>query len=99
MAQINSTLPEYPGDHITLQIDAPDLDISRATALAKQKARERCNDPMLLSWYCGITGEFYPRFECGYRDKAPWVVFAEARGGNLTIDINDGAYIFIFLQI
>lgn len=99
MVQIDHNLKEYPGDHIKLQIDDPDLDISSAMALAKQKAGERCNDPMLLSWYCGITGEFYPRFECGYRDKEPWVVFAEARGGNLTIDINGGEYIFIFLQI
>ncbi|MCG2831296.1 MAG: AF1514 family protein [Desulfobacteraceae bacterium] len=26
-------------------------------------------------------------------------MFAEARGGNLTIDINDGEYIFIYLKL
>jgi hypothetical protein len=99
MAQIDSELTEYPVDHVKMHSDEPDLDISKAKDLAKKKAGERCKDPMLLSWYCGKTGEFYPRFECGYREKAPWVVFAEARGGNLTVDINDGEYIFIFLQM
>ncbi|MBU4388632.1 MAG: AF1514 family protein, partial [Proteobacteria bacterium] len=75
------------------------LDFSKARDLAKGKAGERCNDPMLLSWHNGKTGEFYPRFECGSGDKPPWIVFAEARGGNLTIDINDGEYIFIYLKL
>ena len=99
LVQIDSKLREYPGDYIKLRIDDPDLDISRATDLAKEKARENCNDPMLLSWYCGKTGEFSPKFECGYTHKPPWIVFAEARGGNLTIDINDGEYVFIYLKL
>ena len=99
MVQIEPELKKYPGDYIKLQVDDPDLDISGAKDRAKKKARERCDDPMLLSWYSGKTGEFYPKFECGYQDKEPWVVFAESRGGNLTVDINEGEYIFIFLQL
>ena len=36
------------------------------------------------------TGEGYPNIECGKGDKPAWVVYAESRGGDLTIDINDG---------
>jgi len=82
-----------------LQIDDPDLDFSKAKDLAKEKAREHCRDPMLLSWHSGKTGKFYPRFECGGGDTPSWRVFAEARGGNLTIDINNGEYTFIYLQL
>ena len=52
------------------------------------------DDPAL-----NFSNEFYPGFECGSGDKPPWIVFAEARGGNLTIDINDGEYIFIYLKL
>ena len=90
---------EYPVENIKLQVDDPALDFSKARDLAKEKARERCKDPMLLSWHNRKTGEYYPRFECGSGDKPPWIVFAEARGGNLTIDINDEEYIFIYLKL
>ena len=86
-------------ENIKLQVDDSALDFSKARDLAKEKARASCNDPMLLSWRNGKTGEFYPRFECGSGGRPPWIVFAEARGGNLTIDINDGEYIFIYLKL
>ena len=99
MVQIDSTSKEYHVEHIKLHIDDPDLDFSTAKASAKEKAGELCKHSMMLSWYSGKTGEFYPRFECGTGDKPPWIVFAEARGGNLFIDINDGEYVFIFLKL
>jgi len=99
MIQIHSTTEELPAEHINLQIDDPGLDFSTAHDLAKIKARELNKDAMLLSWYCKKTGEYAPKFECGYKHKPPWIVFAEARGGNLTIDVNHGEYIFIFLKL
>ena len=99
MIQIHSKSGEFPLEHIKLQIDDPDLDIATAGELAKAKARELNKDAMLLSWYCRKTGEFAPKFECGYKKEPPWIIFAEARGGNLTIDINDGEYIFIYLKL
>ncbi len=97
--QIKSTSDEYPVKYSKIQIDDPHLDFIKAKNLAKEKAKESCKDPMLLSWCNGKTNEFYPRFECGKTDKPPWIVFAEARGENLTIDINDGDYIFIYLRL
>jgi hypothetical protein len=99
MMQIHSKSNEFPLEHIKLQIDDPDLVIVTASELAKAKARELNKDAMLLSWYCRKTGEFAPKFECGYQKKPPWIIFAEARGGNLTIDINDGEYVFIYLKL
>lgn len=82
-----------------MNIDDPDLDLPTASNLAREKARERNKDAMLLSWYCKKTETYSPKFECGYTTKPPWIVFAEARGGNLTIDINNGEFIFIYLKL
>jgi hypothetical protein len=54
---------------------------------------------MLLSWFQGKTGESYPNMECGPGDKPAWITYAESRGGDLVIDINQGQYIFIYLSI
>jgi len=89
---------DYPGKHIELNNDKPDLDFVAAKDIAKQKAKETCSDPMLLSWYQGETGESYPDLECGPGDKPAWIVYAESRGGDLTIDINDGQFVFIYLS-
>jgi hypothetical protein len=91
--------PGYPGQHIELKDNNPALDFEAAKDLAKQKAREFGADPMLLSWYRGETGESYPNLECGPGDKPAWITYAETRGGDLTIDINRGQYVFIYLSI
>ena len=92
-------IKDYPGKHIALNIDKPDLDFEEARDLAKQKARETCDDAMLLSWYQGQTGESYPNLECGPGDKQSLIVYAESRGGDMTIDVNDGQYVFIYLAL
>jgi hypothetical protein len=99
MQSLRPKIEDYPGRHIKLEIDNPDLELSEAKELAKKKARESCGDPMLLSWYQGETGESYPNLECGPGDKPAWIVYAESRGGDLTIDINAGQYVFVFLSI
>jgi hypothetical protein len=99
MEFIEPKIEDYPGQHIEIKIDDPDLDFADAKELAKQKAKEICADPMLLSWYQGKTGESYPNLECGPGDKPAWIVYAESRGGDLTIDINEGQYVFIYLSL
>lgn len=90
---------DYPGQHIKIKLDHPNLDFVQAREIARQKAKETCADPMLLSWYQGKTGESYPNLECGPGDKPTWIVFAESRGGDLTVDINAGEFVFIFLSM
>lgn len=99
MELIKPKIKDYPGNHVKLTIDNPRLDFEEAKDLAKQKAKETCVDPMLLSWYQGNTGMSYPNLECGPSDKPAWIVYAESRGGDLTIDINGGQYVFIYLSI
>lgn len=99
MAQIPSHASDTSVEYVRIQADDAELDLARATDLAKQAAREKTEMPMLLSWKNRRTGTFYPAFECGKTDKPAWIVFAESRGANLTIDINDGDYIFMFLKL
>jgi hypothetical protein len=99
MELLKPEIKDYPGKHIKIEIDNPDLEFAEAKDCAKQKAKETCADPMLLSWYQGKTGESYPNLECGPGDKPAWIVYAESRGGNLKIDINEGQYVFIYLSI
>jgi hypothetical protein len=99
MVQIHSKSEELPIEHIKLHTKDPDLDLATAQDLARAKAREINKDAMLLSWYCRKTGEFAPKSECGLKDKPSWIIFADSRGGNLTIDIDDGEYVFIYLKL
>jgi hypothetical protein len=51
---------------------------------------------MLLGWCDATSGRFSPNVTCCSEDKPAWIVYAETRGGNLTIDINDEKYVFIY---
>jgi len=90
---------DYLGKRVPITVDEKDLDLSTAKDMAKEKAKEFCDDPMLLAWYQGKTKEGFPNFECGKGDKPPWIIYAESRGGDLTVNINDGEYIFIYLSL
>ena len=87
------------GTLIRVRVEDPDLDFVTAKDIAKQEAKKKCADPMMLSWYQGKIGEGFPNFECGKADTPAWLVYAASRGGDLTIDINNGDYIFIYLSL
>ena len=72
------------------------LDFGQAREIADQKAQELGSDPMLLAWYEAKSGKFSPPVECCNEVKPGWIVYAESRGGTITIDINDEEYIFIY---
>ncbi len=73
-----------------------ELDFSRAKELADREARKKSADPMLLAWYAGKTGEFSPNVPYCGKDKPGWLVYAESRGGDICIDINDEEYVFVY---
>ena len=75
--------------------DAP-LDFARARAIADRRAREMGADPMLLAWYDRSSGQFSPPVTCCGDDKPAWLIYAESRGGDLVIDINYEAYVFVY---
>ncbi len=98
MAEITTTT-EYALEFLSLKVDDPDLDLAAASALARQKARALDRNAMMLSYHSAKTGEFWPAYECGGGGRPPWVVFAESRGYNLKIDINNGEYEFFYLRL
>jgi len=83
-------------ENINIQKETANLDYETALALAKDEARGRLEDPMLLAWYEGKTGRFSPCVECCGEDEPAWMVYARSRGGRLRVDLNQGQYIFIF---
>ena len=95
MKLIDSKIKSFPGKHLKIRTDDQNLDFANAKEIAKQKAKEVCDDPMLLSWYRGDTGESYPNTECGRGDQPAWVLYAESRGSDIAVDINTGQYIFL----
>ena len=99
MKLMDSKKITLPGNHIKMTAADSNLEFTQAKDIAKQKAQEICDDPMLLSWYQGDTGKFYPDIECGRGDQPPWIVYAESRGGDISIDINEGQFIFIYLSL
>jgi hypothetical protein len=82
----------------SLHVEEDQLDFARARQIADRKAKELSQDPMLMAWYESSSGSFSPNVECCSEHKPGWVVYAESRGGHITIDINDEAYIFIYRE-
>lgn len=99
MVELSSQSNEMAREHHHLTVDQPDLNFTEASVLAKVKARQINSNAMMLAWYNAKTQEGFPDYDCGGRDKPPWEVFADARGANLTIDVNDGDYLFFYLKL
>jgi hypothetical protein len=71
-------------------------DFLKAKSVADEKAREMLPDPMLLAWLDRKSGKFAPEQICCDRDKPSWLVYAESRGGDLIVDINDEDFVFVY---
>ncbi len=99
MVQIRSRRSGGAREEVRLQVEATGLNFEKARDLAKRQAQEICSEAMLLSWNNTDTGDYYPSFECGRSGQPAWVVYADARGADLIIDINDGRYTFMFLKL
>jgi len=81
---------------VHLQVKDEDLDFARAKQLADKEAQKVTADPMLLAWYNGKTGQYSPPVACCGEDRPTWLIYAESRGGNIYIDINDLEYVFVY---
>jgi len=98
MAELQASPTAHTRDTVSLTVDDAALDFNAASAMAKAKAREMDSNAMMLSYHSAKTGEFWPTYDCGGGGRPPWLVFAESRGYNLKIDINDGEYEFFYLR-
>jgi hypothetical protein len=99
MVELHAISETYPLETVNLEINDPDLDLGGASTIAKTNARSINTNAMMLSYHSAKTGEFWPHYECGGGDRPPWVVFAEARGYNLKIDINNGEFEFYYVRL
>ena len=99
MARIHIDTDNQAHEIVNLKVPDADFDFGKAKQMAKDMAFEKCDYPMILSWKNGKTGEAYPNYECGVEDRPFWIRYAEGRGANLTIDFNEGEYIFMVLKM
>jgi hypothetical protein len=71
--------------------------LKRPKKAAVERVRKYDTDPLLLAWYEKKTGKVSPGESCEEEGGQPgWVNYAKSHGGNLTVNVNHGAYIFIF---
>ena len=84
-------------DPIDVQIADDAVDFEKAKEIADQKASEISENAMLVSWFDRKRGKFSPQVECGGKEKPAWLVYAETRGANITIDVNNETYVFVYL--
>lgn len=97
--RVSSESGDREKEKIEYRIDNPNLDFVTAKNQVKEMVTKTYGDAMILSWKNGITGEFYPTYQCGNGkiDVPPWIYYARARGANLTVNVNEGDYIFMIL--
>lgn len=74
------------------------LDFETARDLADRLASHVVGEAMLLAWFDRKAGKEYPVVpECQHQPA--WVAYAESRGANLKVVINDGEYIFLYRPV
>ena len=82
---------------VKIRTGQSDLDFIAAQSMADEKVKSLCPDPVLVSWYNSTTGESHPKVECSSAAKPGWLNYAESRNCDMTVDINDEQFVFIYL--
>jgi hypothetical protein len=87
---------KFPGETF-LNIDDKNHNFETARDKALDRVKTYDSDPMLVGWYDRKCGRESPSEGCEDEgsDQA-WVRYAKAHGGNLTVNVNNGEYIFIY---
>ena len=83
---------------LNIKADKPGLGYMAALELSNEKAKHHLDDPMLLAWNDREKGRFSPDVHCAGKDEEEpaWVVYARERGARLRVEVNDGAFTFIY---
>ncbi len=72
------------------------VGFAEARTLADEKVRNAVEAPMLLAWFDRNARRFSPDVICCGTDKPTWLVYAESRGGTISVDINNEEYVFVY---
>ncbi len=83
---------------IHVRIEDGPFDFASARVIADRRAREIAADPMLLAWFDRKSRKFSPDVICCDRDKPSWLAYAESHGGDITVDINNEDYLFVYMD-
>jgi hypothetical protein len=83
---------------IDVRIEDSSVDFFSARVIADRRARELAADPMLLAWFDRKSRKFSPDTICCDRDKPSWLVYGESHGGDITVDINNEDYVFVYFD-
>jgi hypothetical protein len=83
-------------NRVDVSVEDRPLDFSVARTAAQEAALTRASEPLLLAWLDAESGQFSPNVTCCGDDKPTWLVYAESRGGDLSISVNGGRFIFVF---
>jgi len=85
--------PQMP--EIAITVEGMPVDFQTAQALAKAAAGCAEEDAMLLAWRDRAHGKASPDVpECQHQPG--WLAYAHGHGGHLAVNINRGAYLFVF---
>jgi hypothetical protein len=88
----------HPMREVNLRVDGLDLDFDLADDLARQVASKVEGETMLLAWLDRKAGRECPEVrECMH--KPGWLAYARGHGGDLSVVVNDGEYIFVFCPV
>ena len=90
-------LKYYLINPVKIKTDQQRLDFETAQSMADEKVKSLCPKPTLISWYNARTGECHPDKKAGNAGKPGWLHYAESRNCDMTIDINNEEFIFIYL--
>lgn len=90
-------LKYYLINPVKIKTDEQDLDFVTAQSMADAKVKSLCPDPTLVSWYDATTGECHPNTKACSAGKPGWLYYAESCNCDVTVDINDEQYVFIYL--
>ena len=82
---------------VKIKSDPSELDFPAARYIADEKVKSLSSDCRLVSWYNAMTGESYPA-DIKHRStgKPGWLSHAERCDCDMTVDINDEQFIFIY---
>jgi len=81
---------------VHLRLQGPHLDLERAKEASRHLAHTYASNPELVSWYDGKEKTFFPEGECCTDEKPDCLEYARSRGGNLTVEVNDMEYVFVY---
>jgi hypothetical protein len=80
---------------VRVSVEGVELDFEAASGLAKQAASHATREAMLLAWFDRRKGKECPEVpECMH--KPGWIAYAESRGADMRVVVNDGEYVFLF---